>query len=43
MESNTKILSFKQQIKQGMPDEIPPVKAYEESINHAPKRKEILN
>lgn len=36
-------LSFKQHIKQGIPDELPPIKAYDTTINHAPKRKEILS
>ena len=35
--------SFKDQILEGIPNELPQPKAYEESINHAPKRKEILN
>ena len=35
-------ISFKQHIKQGIPNELPPIKAYDSSINHAPKRKEIL-
>ena len=42
METTT-ALSFKQQIKQGIPNELPSVKAYETTINHAPKRKEILS
>lgn len=36
-------LSFKQHIKQGIPNELPPVKAYDSTINHAPKRKDILS
>jgi urocanate hydratase len=35
--------SFKDQILEGIPNELPQPKAYEESINHAPKRREILN
>ena len=35
-------LSFKEQIKQGIPAELPAPKKYDTSINHAPKRKEIL-
>ena len=35
-------LSFKEQILQGIPDELPSVKEYDSSINHAPKRKDIL-
>ena len=42
METTT-ALSFKQQIKQGIPNELPSVKTYETDINHAPKRKEILS
>jgi len=33
---------FHQQILEGVPSEIPTKKVYEENINHAPKRKEIL-
>lgn len=36
-------LSFEEQILQGIPDELPPVRSYDLSINHAPKRKDILN
>jgi urocanate hydratase len=36
-------LSFKQHIKQGIPNELPLVKAYDSTINHAPKRKDILS
>jgi urocanate hydratase len=34
---------FKSQILQGIPDELPAEKAYDHSLNHAPKRKDILN
>ena len=34
--------SFKDQILEGIPSELPEPKPYEERINHAPKRKEIL-
>lgn len=34
---------FQNDIRQGVPDQIPPVKEYEKGINHAPKRKEILS
>ncbi|MBS1636619.1 MAG: urocanate hydratase [Bacteroidetes bacterium] len=34
---------FQQHILRGIPTELPPAKAYETDINHAPKRKEILN
>ena len=43
MENNTKTLSFKKQIKQGIPNELPNLKEYEKNINHAPKRKNILS
>lgn len=34
--------SFKEQILQGIPDELPPPREYDYSVNHAPKRKDIL-
>ncbi len=34
---------FQQAIKQGIPDILPQPKSWDSSINHAPKRKEILN
>ncbi len=34
--------SFKEQILQGIPDELPPPRDYDYSVNHAPKRKDIL-
>ena len=34
--------SFKDQILEGIPNELPQLKPYDENINHAPKRKEIL-
>ena len=34
---------FKQLILQGIPSELPKLKIYESTINHAPKRKQILN
>lgn len=34
---------FQQLILQGIPSELPIAKSYESSINHAPKRKDILN
>ena len=34
---------FKTQIQQGIPTELPQPKPYDPKINHAPKRKEILN
>ncbi|WP_457617816.1 urocanate hydratase [Lutibacter sp.] len=36
-------MTFKDQIKQGIPSELPSVKVYDLNINHAPKRKEILS
>ncbi len=35
-------MTFKEQILQGIPNELPAKKAYDPAINHAPKRKEIL-
>ncbi len=34
---------FKEQILEGIPSELPPRKEYDPSINHAPKRKDILS
>ncbi len=36
-------MTFKEQIKQGIPNKLPEVKEYNTSINHAPKRKKILS
>lgn len=36
-------VDFKNLVLQGIPDELPEAKNYEPSINHAPKRKDILN
>ena len=36
-------LSFKEQILQGIPNVLPPAPLYDASVNHAPKRKEILS
>ena len=36
-------MTFYEQITQGIPPQLPPVKPYEPQINHAPKRKEILS
>ena len=36
-------ISFKDQIKEGVPNVLPNPKPYESSINHAPKRKDILS
>jgi len=35
-------MTFKETILQGIPEELPPEKPYDEQVNHAPKRKEIL-
>jgi urocanate hydratase len=35
--------TFNEQILNGIPDELPPVKAYDQSVSHAPKRKDILS
>ncbi len=34
---------FKKQISQGIPSKLPPVKHFDTILNHAPKRKDILN
>lgn len=36
-------LSFKEQILQGIPDELPELKPHDPSVSHAPKRKDILS
>ncbi len=36
-------LTFQEQILQGIPDELPEPKPYDESLNHAPRRKDILS
>ncbi|AXB56741.1 urocanate hydratase [Flavobacterium fluviale] len=36
-------MTFKEQIQQGIPNILPPKKEYDSTINHAPKRKEILS
>src|SRR5690606_41430349 len=38
----TKTMTFKEEILQGIPDVLPTPPAYDTTINHAPKRKEIL-
>ncbi|MDQ3048535.1 MAG: urocanate hydratase [Bacteroidota bacterium] len=35
--------NFKQQILAGIPSELPALKPFDEQVNHAPKRKDILN
>ena len=42
METSTQT-NFKAQILEGIPDYLPEPKAFDPNINHAPKRKEILN
>lgn len=36
-------MTFKEQILEGIPEELPKVKAFDTEINHAPIRKDILN
>lgn len=36
-------MTFKEQILEGIPEKLPQIKAYDISINHAPKRKAILS
>ena len=36
-------MNFKEQIQQGIPTILPEKKTYDTTVNHAPKRKEILN
>ena len=36
-------MTFKEQLLQGIPNELPPKKEYDPTINHAPKRKDILS
>ncbi|MFM9841017.1 MAG: urocanate hydratase [Cyclobacteriaceae bacterium] len=36
-------LTFKDQILQGIPDELPPQMDYDHAVSHAPKRKDILS
>lgn len=40
---STTMLSFKEQIIQGIPSELPFKKEYDNSVSHAPKRKDILS
>ncbi len=41
--STTTDISFKELILQGIPQQLPEAKPYETTINHAPKRKDILS
>jgi urocanate hydratase len=34
---------FQEKVLEGIPNELPPVKEFDTALNHAPKRKEILN
>lgn len=43
MTIDNEILNFKNEILEGIPSVIPQAKAYDKSINHAPKRKLTLN
>ena len=36
-------MTFKEKIEEGIPDVLPVQRAYENSVNHAPRRKEILS
>ena len=36
-------MTFKEKIEEGIPDVLPDQRAYENSVNHAPRRKEILS
>ena len=36
-------MTFAEEILQGIPTELPPIKSYDPDVNHAPKRKEILS
>ena len=36
-------MTFKEQILTGIPDSLPKTKAYDTTVSHAPKRKQILN
>jgi len=37
------MISFADEIQQGLPSELPQIKAWDPNVNHAPKRKEILS
>ncbi len=36
-------MTFQEEIQQGIPGELPAVKAFDKEVNHAPKRKQILS
>lgn len=37
------VKEFQKLVEQGIPNELPPQKEYDKTLNHAPKRKDILN
>lgn len=37
------VTSFQELVRQGIAGELPPVKAFDESVNHAPRRKDVLS
>ena len=37
------MMTFKEQLLQGIPSELPEIKTYDPKVNHAPKRKKILS
>lgn len=37
------MMTFKEQIRTGIPDQLPPAKEYNHSVSHAPRRKDILS
>lgn len=41
--STSTIVDFKTQIQKGIPNELPAKKAYDNTVSHAPKRKDILS
>jgi urocanate hydratase len=43
METVSKIKSFQEEITEGIPEYLPEHLAYDSNVNHAPKRKDILN
>ena len=40
---NTSTLRFRDEILEGIPHKLPSKKPYDNTVNHAPKRKDILN
>lgn len=43
MNTQADLKSFKAQVSEGIPSQLPPAKAFDPEINHAPRRKSILN